>query len=214
MNMKLIIFVLSLVSIACSAVNEEELYDLQLKMIGDSLTSDNPLCYNYGKPYQKTQQELATLVAKSTVNDSKFILEAAVMADSINDVRRFVEAGAPFITHKYSWGASLLHIAAINSSPSVIKYLISQGINVNEKINATGVTPLHLAVNSNKRANIEVLIKYGADVNLKNKGDAVPIIYTMGCRDIKTFQLLIEKGTHVYPKVISIAKMIGASIER
>ena len=195
------------------APSEIKLYELQIKMISESLNSKEPLCYNYGKPYQKVQKELAVLVAKSTINDSDYILEAAVMADSFDDVKRLVKAGAPFITHRLSWGASLLHIAAIHSSPQVIHYLNSQGIDVNIKIEDSGVTPLHLAVNSNKTMNIEALVDLGADVNIKDDQGSVPIINTIGCKDTDTFNYLLKKGTKIYPKVIEIADKIGASIE-
>jgi ankyrin repeat protein len=211
--MRLTILLLSTFSFFSSAANEIELYGLQVKMINESLNSDKPLCYNYGKPYQKVQKELAALVTSSTVSDSEYILEAAVMADSIEDVKRLVKAGAPFITHRLSWGASLLHIAAIHSSPQVINYLNSQGLNVNIIIEDSGVTPLHLAVNSNKRMNIEALVALGADVNIKDVQGSVPIIYTFGCKDKNTFNYLLKKGTDIYPKVIEIADKIGASIE-
>ncbi|GAB2991059.1 ankyrin repeat domain-containing protein [Psychrosphaera aestuarii] len=193
--------------------SELKLYELQIKMIGESFKSKEPLCYNYDEPYQKIQKELAILVAKSAVSDSKYILEAAVMADSFSDVKRLVEAGAPFITRRLSWGASLLHIAAIHSSPKVINYLHSQGIDVNIKIEDTGVTPLHLAVNSNKTMNIVALVELGADVNAKDDQGSVPIINTFGCKDIDTFNYLLKKGTKIYPKVIEVADKIGANIE-
>lgn len=211
--MKLMILLLNIFTLTCNAEDEITLFELQVEMINQSLNSEKHLCNNYGKEYQTAQNELAKLVSNSTINDSDYILEAAVMADSIKDVKRLVKAGAPFITHKLSWGASLLHIAATHSSPQVIHYLNSQGIDVNIIIEGSGVTPLHLAVGSNKMANIEALLKLGADVNLKDHQGAAPIIYTFGCKDVDTFEFLLNKGTKIYPKVIEVANRLGITID-
>lgn len=212
---RLITLILTLwVSFTCSATNEVELFKLRSDLVTAQLNFGLSLCDDFGSNYQTAQKNLAEQVAKLTAADSKYILESAVMADSLKDVKQLVEQGASFQTHEYSWGASLMHIAAINASPDVIKYLHSTGIDVNIAVKSTGITPLHLAVNSNRVDNIKELLALGADINALAQDGITPITYTIACKDKNTFEYLVHQGAVIDTRVIKIAKLIGVDLKK
>ncbi|MGB0833718.1 MAG: ankyrin repeat domain-containing protein [Psychrobium sp.] len=191
---------------------EEELFALRANVISAKMSNGNSLCDVVGESYQLAQAKLAELVAQSTEEDSRYIVEAAVMANSLKDVKRLVENGAPLVTHKYTWGLSLLHIAAIEANPDVIKYLNSAGFDINFAIPETGMTPLHLAVNSNRLDNIKALIALGANINVLSKAGVSPIFYTFACKDQNTFDYLVKQGAIVDEKTRKVAKSRGLTV--
>ena len=73
-------------------------------------------------------------------------------------------------------GNTLLHIATIRSRtiPAVIKYLISQGADVNAKEKIAGNTPLHNAAFSGNDEVATILISNGADVDAKDNHGYTP----------------------------------------
>lgn len=69
---------------------------------------------------------------------------------------------------------SLLHIAALKGSVSIIEFLLHKNLDINSK-NHVGKTPLHLAI---KNDNIEVslfLIKNGADYKTRDRNGRTAI---------------------------------------
>ena len=193
-----------------SCKGERDYYSLEEKLVGKSLEGKNGniLCSNFGDDYKNVQSELKELIKISSASDYKYILEFAVMADSLEDIKRLVKENASHDTHKYMWGATLLHLAANHASPGVIEYLISIGFDVNDQGKTNG-SALHIAVSENRFENIVTLIKNGASINLKNHDGATPIVYTLGCKDHKTFKYLLDKGAVIDDSVRNTAEKIG-----
>ena len=64
-------------------------------------------------------------------------------------------------------GSNLLHFVAANSEISVVKYVLSLGLDINST-DEEGWTPLHIAVRYNNNVEvIKYLIECGADTTIK-----------------------------------------------
>jgi ankyrin repeat protein/phage shock protein PspC (stress-responsive transcriptional regulator) len=130
---------------------------------------------------------------------------SAVKEGTVEDARYFVEQnGAAIIHAKDDDGWTPLHHAAKNNpNVEVLKYLVSQGADVNTKNNMDW-TPLHHATLCN--TNIEVLkylVSQGANVNAKNKkddGEITPLHIAIFKRDIEFVKLLVLAGADVNAK--------------
>jgi len=78
----------------------------------------------------------------------KDILKAA-QEGTLDEVRHFVEQNKSVIKEKNDNDFTLLHCAQYNKNVEIVKYLISQGADINAKSKETeafpDVTPLHIA---------------------------------------------------------------------
>lgn len=99
---------------------------------------------------------------------------------------------APNITNK------TLHQAARDGDIARVKLLISNGADVNEKVN--NVTPLHRASERGHKEIVELLVQNGADVNAKGNQNWTPLhlAATWGKKDVA--EILIAKGADVNAK--------------
>jgi len=91
-----------------------------------------------------------------------------VLKGDLNDVISIVNSDRSKI-HNREDGETLLHIAANSGYTDIVKYLVSQGADVNSKAES-GDTPLHNAVGIGN-GNIEIakyLVSQGAKVNTQN----------------------------------------------
>jgi len=101
----------------------------------------------------------------------------AVRFGSVEDVRFFIDQGVDvnMIDNNDDLKRMPLHLAASdNSNVDVVKYLISEGANVNAE-DDSGMTPLHWAIVGN--ANIDVIkcpIEQGADIHAKSSSGKTP----------------------------------------
>ena len=72
------------------------------------------------------------------------------------------------LNYKFDNGDTLLHLCVRYSVPDyVIRYLIINGININEK-NEHGDTALHIAAKNHKYKIVDLLIKMGASEYINN----------------------------------------------
>ena len=96
-------------------------------------------------------------------------------------------------------GGSPLHWAAsFTSSPEVIRQLLAEGADVNQRIE-NGVTPLHrAALNNTEPAVLAALLEAGADINSRDHQKATPL-----------HQAALN---NVEPKVIEMLLAAGADI--
>lgn len=67
-----------------------------------------------------------------------------------------------------------LHLAVINQSIDISKYLLDQGANVNT-LGSNGRTSLHLAVSSNNEKLVTLLLEKGADYNIVSRDGETPV---------------------------------------
>ena len=91
---------------------------------------------------------------------------------SLIDVIGTFEIIARVITH---FEATLLHVAVVKCpNTEILKYLVSQGANVNAK--AMLFTPLHLAAQWNTNVDVvKYLVSKGANINATNVDENTPL---------------------------------------
>lgn len=92
-------------------------------------------------------------------------------------------------------GDSLLHIAAEEGELEILKYLLSQDLDVNVK-NNNDDTLLHAAVQGKdtkkQNAIITFLLNENLDINAKNKEQSTPLLLAIGNGNLALIKLLIE----------------------
>ena len=110
-------------------------------------------------------------------------------------------------------GMNLLSLTVINDANyqdkiKIVKYLISEGIDVNFICSKDKMNALHTLHYCNRRSNIDyliemtkLLIENGIDVNAKDKYGAVPLKYAITLNKLPTielkelYMLLLKKGS-------------------
>jgi ankyrin repeat protein len=87
--------------------------------------------------------------------------------------------------------------AVADNRPDIVKMLLENGANVNERNSTTGNTPLHLAIIRNSPDIIKMLLENGANVNERNPVGNTPLhlsaIYKGKSRP-EISKLLLQKG--------------------
>ena len=100
-------------------------------------------------------------------------LFAAIRAGKTGAVKRIVKQSDDLDDLTDQYGSSPLHYAAWLGNVSTLKFLLSQGADVN-LANRMGVTPLMLAIGNLKKT--EMLLERGADVNASSESDRTPLL--------------------------------------
>lgn len=126
----------------------------------------------------------------------------ALKTGTVEDVKFFIEKKGVNVKMKDdnpSWGWTPLHYAAAkdNSNVEVLKYLVSQGADVNAKSNS-GKTPLHIAAQFN--TNVEVfkyLISQGSNVNARSNDGFTPLFIAVSNNNVEAVQILVSAGADV-----------------
>ena len=100
-------------------------------------------------------------------------------------LKYFVENG--YIYAQDANGATLLMAAIINKcGEDIIKYLINEGIDVNERTEYPGLTPLIAAIlYKNDFEIIKTLVKNGADVNARMINGMTPLKWAIDKKILK-----------------------------
>ncbi|MDR1962711.1 MAG: TerD family protein [Planctomycetaceae bacterium] len=125
----------------------------------------------------------------------------AIKHDNLAVVKQWITLDPNLIHTKDGNGRPLFQYATeFSSNVELLKYLVTQGANVNEK-NETGSTPIHCAAAFN--SNVEVLkylISQGADVNEKNDYNTTPLHCVAFNSNIEVPQYLVSQGADVNEK--------------
>lgn len=116
----------------------------------------------------------------------------------------------------------LLHQAIRNGNIEVVRLLINQRVNINEKDASSGSTPLHLAVKHCKLDILRLLLQFGAksSINVKDKNSKTPILiafdsnqrYQYGKTNAEVVKILIDAGANVNEKVQSNSSFYSHSL--
>jgi len=127
---------------------------------------------------------------------------SAAKEGTVDDMRYFVEQNksAIYMTDNNDW-TPLHYVVAQNSNVEVLKYLISQGANVNAKNKATeamtDLTPLHIAAYKGDVEIAKILISAGANINIRTDAGLTPLHTAVMEGNIEVVKILILAGADV-----------------
>ncbi|KAI1086945.1 hypothetical protein F5B19DRAFT_477271 [Rostrohypoxylon terebratum] len=109
----------------------------------------------------RIRPELDRMCCVGTVDSVRALLETLQSYKKSPDILDWIQtpSGPSYST--------LLHWAALNTSPSVLSYLLELGLSPDSQ-DINGDTPLHLAVRQQKEPHIGVLIQYNANRKIKS----------------------------------------------
>ena len=157
---------------------------------GQIVTQNLPCDYLLqNNPLQNTQPKLnETLDAKMhTLLERPYSVKKEYFLDYINTF--------DLLTKKDSDGDSVLSIAAINGQADVIKYLVNQGLDVND-VNHQGYTVFSFVAQFSKQVQTD-LVKYGANINHVGNDGATPLINAVLSDNINTVDFLISLNVNI-----------------
>jgi len=123
---------------------------------------------------------------------------------NIETVQNAIADGAD-VNVKDDEGISALYYAAGDAEDKIVKILIDNGANVDEKSPKYGTTPLMSAIDRGKSeqriAIVTLLIERGADVNAKSKTlEQTPLIHAAQYNQKTITKILIDNGADVSAK--------------
>jgi hypothetical protein len=186
-------------------VSYEQLGSMASEVISEYLNGS--LC-SPGPNLAKKQAELAMLISQATPSTGPMVLEFAVMANSLADVRRLHEGGE---IPPGPWG-TLLHIAATYGNPAMLEYLVNEGFGLEDVGEATTIPALGIAVTSGNVENVKWLIANGANVNATGRSSLLLIHQSMVCKDQALVDILLEAGAVPDSKAREAAQRLGISL--
>lgn len=147
---------------------------------------------------------------------NKKLLVAAVNATKARDIKELIEKGADIDVHN-EWGLTPVMLASqYNHSVAVLKEIIAQGGDINEREPKYKSNSLHLAANCTKNPSIiDALLDAGADIEAKNYLGETALIMAVNTNDeTKITTELIKKGADINAKdyqghsVLAYAKVV------
>ncbi len=149
-----------------------------------------------------------------------YVLCAFGIGNHVEIGKLLIDAGAN-INEKFL-GTNLLHITAMYvGNKSITKFLIENGLDVNEQIGPPsssefrGLTPLHLAAGKGKIEVAEVLLENGAEMNLKASNLGYTPLHLAAINGQQTVaEFLVDKGAEVNPKSKTGATPLDLSVDK
>ncbi len=160
-----------------------------------------------GPNLAKKQAEMAEVISKATPSTGPLVLEMAVMANSLSDVRRLYEGGALPLSRS----GTLLHTAAMFGGPSILEYLAAVGFKLEDNGEASGPA-LFAAVQAGHIENTKWLVENAANVNATDKSGVPVIRHAVLCEDQTVVDLLLAAGAVPDSKTRQVAQRIGISL--
>jgi ankyrin repeat protein len=118
---------------------------------------------------------------------------------SLDIVKVLVDAGAN-INLKSKGEFSPLLYAVENKRKPIVEYLVSKGVNIDEKNGHLGNTALIKACEFGSLDIAKVLVDAGANINLKSKAGFTPLFYAVQKNHKPVVEYLISKGVNVDEK--------------
>jgi ankyrin repeat protein len=110
---------------------------------------------------------------------------------NLNQIMKFTK-----FTERDKYGWTPLHTACYYGHLHIVKFLLTQGVNINTKDNL-GCTPLHRAVQSGHLTLIQFLLINGANPNLQNHNGNTALHWALQWGYIKIIEVL-RKDTNLH----------------
>lgn len=152
----------------------------------------------------RKQQALAGALTGAGPTAGPRLMLFAVSANSLENVRRLNEAGAP----RTGDNGSLLHVAARLADPPMLEYLTSIGFGI-EELGGAGGPALIAAVTSARMDNARWLIEHGANVNAADTAGGQVLRHALACKDQRLIDVLIDAGAVPDAKTEEVARKLG-----
>lgn len=145
---------------------------------------------------QTKQAQSATAKGNAISSGSHDTIEAALAALDSESLIQLLKADPSLLEVNYYEAGTLLHEAAYRHLEPVIRYMVSEGVDVN----VTGRlndSPLHQAIEGQNWDAIGLLLKLGADINWGNGSNPTPLFTAIISQDVESAEKLIAKGADV-----------------
>ncbi|MBU0679514.1 MAG: ankyrin repeat domain-containing protein [Verrucomicrobia bacterium] len=140
--------------------------------------ADTSVKDNEGRTALALAQELGYTEMVTLFQDKDAILSAKLITSAERGdaakMEELLRSGAD-VDATGEYGATALHVAAIEGLPAVAELLLKNGANVNAR-EEENHTPLHITAVRDKAAVAGLLIRNGADVNAKNAVGGTPVM--------------------------------------
>ena len=101
------------------------------------------------------------------------ILNATYMGDI--ELMSLILESNPDRDVRDAFGGTALHIAIFQNNPTVIRYLVENGFDINARASTNGFTPLHYCVWVNNPNAARILLAYNADRDVKCNEGLTPL---------------------------------------
>jgi hypothetical protein len=137
----------------------------------------------------KAQQNLLKIGISITVAS----LAQCVIENRVKEISFFLAAGFS-VNSRNNDGVPMLNIAARNRNRDVVRYLITEGADVNLTAEDRGTTTLIDSVMAQHQDIADDLIKAGTDLNVKDKNGQTALVVAAGASMEKMVELLLKAG--------------------
>jgi len=145
--------------------------------------------YNPDGPGEKGLSALHRAVLKPNAKRVRFLLEDVKMNVDVHAQRRGVTG----------WKETVLYLAVIGGSASVISTLLDAGADVDETCleDCARMSPLHRAAIDNKIDILRLLISRGANVDVIDLKEKTPLHYAAEAGNADIVRILLRNGAYI-----------------
>ena len=113
------------------------------------------------------------------------------------EVERFIRAGVG-VNEKNNVGMTPLHLAAWGGYKDLVKLLLENGANIDEKNKNSGITPILWAAGQGHKDIVKLLVDRGANIDVKNDRGVTPVFQAAEEGHTDIVMLLLSAGADPY----------------
>jgi ankyrin repeat protein len=145
---------------------------------------------NYQSSDVKATKDLCTLI--NLINNDQIVDEQTILTK----ITLLVKQGADINVHEGSpYETTFLHLAVSKGLIDVVRFLLSNGAHVNEKVSLFQETPLYSCTSFDI---FNLLLEHGADINARDLFDCTPLYRACKSDDYCRAKVFIERSANVH----------------
>lgn len=139
--------------------------------------------------------------------EAEKVMQLALKMENQELIKRLILSKAMDVNYRSESdfdGRSALHFAAKSAQPSMVKFLLDHGANVNLRTASTGqYTPLHFISRSMHQNSTdlidaaEILLSNGAEVDARNHFNSTPLHLAANYGNLKLVEVFLNHGSDV-----------------